>query len=587
MAVPRVRLVALTVVILLSGCADQSRHPANPIFSGSPADPQVPERTWEDGVWSALGAEELWTHGAATDTTFLVGLKPPGGARGVWRERILVQSYDVVAGLRAMAAVGAEVVGRDPVLPLFRVRMPTAHVLERVRGLAFVDYVEPVVAPVVAGAVPGTALMSSSSGGSSPGCSEPTSFTEFAGQSPEGDLIPWSHPYNNIGSAWRRSRGDGIRVALLDTGVDAWQPQLTTRFNINPSGSRQIWYAYASPSGRSPAWTDDCGHGTRMAGVIAAPQDGQNIVGTAPLADLISVRVAASVAVFDAGKIIEGIHIAMDPARPAHIIAMAFGTTSTFSSLSDVIRYYYHRRDASGGRNGPLFIAAAGTTGPAFLEPVPNYNVLYPAELEEVIAVTGVNPDGQRNSWSHYGLETELAGYVRQGTNGVPGLYPSGPDVTGLDASSGATASVTGIAALVWARYPALTNVELRYHLRYSTNGYPNHRDEVGFGTIFAYKAVGGFVGAGISGPTSATPNSTATFTAATVGDGPFAYRWSNGATSRSATYSVGQYGFWLSVQVTDLYENVTREAIHRVEVGGDGGSDPGCDPNLDPRCPA
>ncbi|HEX5869066.1 MAG TPA: S8 family serine peptidase, partial [Longimicrobium sp.] len=152
---------------------------------------------------------------------------------------------------------------------------------------------------------------------------------------------------------------------------------------------------------------------------------------------------------------------------------------------------------------------------------------------------------------------------------------------------SAASASVAAIAALVWARYPAMTNVELREHLFRNTTRYPFKTDKDGYGTLHAYKAVGGFVGAGISGPTSAEPYSNATFTATTVGDGPFAYRWSNGATSRTATYNVGQYGLWLSVQVTDLYENITREAIHRVEVGGDGGSNPGCDPNLDPRCPA
>lgn len=584
--------------LLLAACDDHPSADLNPVISESaqPDDRNVPSRDEEQkSSWGGMTTEALWTHSAAYDHTYLVGLKIPGKARGVWRDKVLVTPNDVQAGRRALLIGGAEVVGMDSVLPIARVRMASAEVLERVRRLPHVDYVEGMIGATPGGAAALRASMSSdgggglmSSGGGS-GCSTPTSFTNWYGHTAEGDLIAWSYEprFNNVINAWRRSRGDNIRIGLIDTGIDIQQPQLNSRFGVNPWGlTRQIWYEHATAADWGPAWQDTCGHGTRMAGVIAAPQDGLSMVGTAPMSDLIAVRVGSDVAVFNASYVSSAIHIAMNPARPAHIITMAIGTVQGFSSLSDVIRYYYYRTDSYGRRNGPLFVAATGTSGPNFFEPLDNDNVLYPAELPEVVAVTGVRPDGELDSWSHYGPETELAGFIRQGAVGAPGPHPGSPDPTGIDAASGGTASVSAIAALVWARYPHLTNVQLREHLHKSANGYPNRNSQVGYGTLFAYKAVGGFVGVGMNGVWSVYPNSTHTYEAVPYGDGPFTYLWSNGATTRSTSYSFGQYGTSVSVTVTDVVEGISRTNQQYIQVG-DGGYEPPCDPNLDPMCPS
>lgn len=579
---------------LLTACADRNGVPVigmdgsrQAIFS------DVPGRDAAAGSWAGRTAGEVWRQGALSDSSFIVGLKRPGYPRGVWRYRVLVSPAERSEGTRALSHMeGVQVLGESEVLPMLLIRIADATVLGRVRSMPWIDYVEPnFTGPadlVAAYDLQRSGPRLNSDLDSSLGCSSPSEYNNFGGVVPEGDPYSWSQSagYNDVVGAWRRSQGDDIRVALLDTGVDAWQSQLTTRFNANAAASRAAWYLYTDASGRFPPSTDDCGHGTRMAGIISAPRDGQNVVGIAWKADLISIRVNDDVHVGETWKAVNAIELAMDPQRPAHIIVMAFmATGSETDALRDIIRYYYERRDADGRRNGPLFIAAAGTSNAP--DPLYNGNVIFPAEMEEVIAVSAV--DQNRNLWptSHYGPEVELAGFVPQATVGIPGVYPGSPGVTRLVGSSAATASVAGIAALVWSRYSWMNNIQVRHRLRNAASQHPYHTPESGFGTIHAYKAVGGFVGAGISGPTSAAPSSTATFTATTVGDGPFSYRWSNGATSRTASYNVGQYGFWLTVEVTDLYENVTREAIHRVEVGGDGGSDPVCDPNLDPRCPA
>ncbi|HEX2210270.1 MAG TPA: S8 family serine peptidase [Longimicrobium sp.] len=585
---------------LLLGACDDRGTPGdlNPALSRTEAqdDASVPLREEEQrDSWGGMTAEELWAHGEAYDHVYMVGLKMPGRRRGVWRERVLVTPQDVQAGRRSLHMAGAEVISVDPVLPIARVRVASADALERVRRLPHVDYVDgmigggtrEVAAARTASGV-GSGLMSSGGDSGDLGCSRPTPFTQWYTQTPEGDQVSWSYEprFNNVLNAWRRSRGDNIRIGLIDTGIDAHELQLNSRFGMNPWGlTRQIWREYSAAAGWGAPWQDTCGHGTRMAGVIAAPQDGQNMVGTAPMSDLISIRVGGDVAVFNAGYVIDAIHIAMNPARPAHIIAMAIGTTSTFSSLSDVIRYYYYRKNAAGQLNGPLFIAATGSSFQAFIDPLPNSNVLYPAELPEVVAVAGVGQNGQLVEDSHYGPGTELAGFVRQGTVGVPGVHAGAPNPTGIDAASGATASVAGIAALVWARYPHFNNMWLRQHLKQNAIGYSNHNNQVGYGTIFAYKAVGGFSGLLMTGPTSVYANTTHTYEAIPRGDGPFAYQWNNGATTKSTSYTIGQYGRTVSVTVTDVTEGRSETVSQYVAVG-DGAYVPPCDPNLDPMCP-
>lgn len=539
--------------------------------------------------WHHRPDSALWRGGGESGQRFAVGLKEPGSPRGVWRDRVLISERTWTSTLRMLSATpGLTLLSADTILPNVLVHLASPSVLSYVRGLPFVDYVEPSrpFAPANRGGASGAVqpLFSGGGGsGSGSGCSDQAAYDHLYGTTTEGDAISWSYAsrWNDVVGAWRRSQGDGIRIALLDTGVDAYQPQLTSRFSIAPSGSRTIWHEYTS-AGSGPAWRDDCGHGTRMAGLIAAPLDGQSVVGIAYMADLISIRVGASV-MPSQEALYAAIHMAMDPLRPAHIVVMGVATDDDREQITDAIRYYWYRTDAAGRRNGPIFIAAAGTNSAMLY---PNWNVVYPAELPEVTAVSAVDSTWTFDPDAHYGPEVDLSGFRPIATVGTPGIHAGSADVTRISGSSSATGSVAAIAALVWARYPWMTNVQLRDHLYHNASRYPYRTDKDGYGTLHAYKAVGGFVGAGISGPNSTAAFSTETYTAWTVGDGPFAYRWSNGATTQSTTYTVGEQGVWITLEVTDLYENRVREARHRVDVS-DGGWTWGCDPNLDPTCPA
>jgi subtilisin family serine protease len=339
-----------------------------------------------------------------------------------------------------------QVLKKSEVLPMLLVRVSNVAALARIRRLPWTDYVEPnffdVGDPTILtrGTTAGVEAaeirpLFSSDTDSSLGCSNPPEYSDFAGTVEGGDKYSWSYDHNGVVNAWRRSRGDNVRVALIDTGVDVSQPQFTSRFNAYPGASRSMWYLNVKPSSRYPDWTDDCGHGTRMAGIIAAPRHGQSIVGVAYESDFISIRVDDDPYVSNTWAVNDAIHLAMAPSQDADIVVMAFKAGSYDSeSLKDIIRYYYHRTDAIGRRNGPLFIGAAGTSGTDVLY---NGNVLFPADMAEVIAVSGVDAYGTRWSTSHHGPKVELAGYVPQATVGIPGIFGGSPTITRLVGSSG------------------------------------------------------------------------------------------------------------------------------------------------------
>ncbi|MEW5930049.1 MAG: S8 family serine peptidase [Gemmatimonadota bacterium] len=346
----------------------------------------------------------------------------------------------------------------------------------------------------------------------------------------------------------------------------------------------------------TPGTKDPCGHGTRTAGVIGAPNDGRSVVGIAWKSDLRIVNVASRgfstdpsyydhVISVDPARVYEGLQKAMGEAldlatkqyvrvrAPAHIINMSFKTYndpvngSYPNTVADLIRYYYY---SSGG---PLFVGAIGTL------PIGMPNAVFPAEMEEVVAVVALNPDGSRNGESNYGPAAELAAYIPVATVDVPSMGGAS-GITRIMGASGAAATISGLATLVWARYPWLTNTQVRSRLRQFADHPFNHNWSDGYGYVDVYGAVGGFTNMRMEVKDCATPlNPTIEAQAVATGDGPFTYQWSNGATSASTAYTAAPAGdsihVWVlvsdvvenrSVQDTKWVRTVTNEDPHYVE---------------------
>jgi subtilisin family serine protease len=230
----------------------------------------------------------------------------------------------------------------------------------------------------------------------------------------------------------------------------------------------------------------------------------------------------------------------------SRIINMAFGSGDMFSSTPDKIRYWYNR--------DILFVGAAGTTlwcdGPG------RDRVLFPANMEEVVAATGVDADGRLTCNSHYGPEVELTAVVEQPATGSPLSHD--PNISASGGSSNATAIVSGVAALIWSQNPGWTRNQVRNRLRQSAEYRLQKTTVLGYGRVNANCAVGGLCDAEIIGPRMIYDPyiEYATYTARPyIGTGPFSYQWSTGETTESITVEIPPYGEIraFEVIVTDL----------------------------------
>src|SRR5581483_2076963 len=229
----------------------------------------------------------------------------------------------------------------------------------------------------------------------------------------------------------QQARGDGIKVAVLDSGVDYNHPDLAANY----AGGYNFVSSNADP-------LDDAGHGTFVSGIIAANDDGNGIVGVAPDSKLYALKVLDSNGIGYVGDIIAALQWCVD--HNIDIISMSFGLQSDSPALHDAIANAYS--------HGIVLVAAAGN--------VPG-TIDYPAAYSEVIAVGATDSNDVRAPFSATGSSLEL---VAPGVR-VVSTYPfslGGPYHTD-DGTSDSAPHVAGVAALIkgtderlW--HPAITN---------------------------------------------------------------------------------------------------------------------------------
>ncbi|WP_162893101.1 S8 family serine peptidase [Microbacterium halotolerans] len=277
--------------------------------------------------------------------------------------------------------------------------------------------------------------------------------------------------------AWTLSRGNGVTVAVVDSGVEAG--------NVHLDGALAQGRSTFG-DGSAPADDDRFGHGTAIAGLIAGRQvDGSGVVGVAPEAKVMPVRAfeaapedgqsSSDLAPPSAGSVSEGIRWAAE--HGAQIINV---------SLSDDGSLEQYRSAVARARElGALVIASAGnrnTADPNGPDPVH----FYPGELDGALAVAGVLRDGSWDPDSSYaGEHVDLAAPGQS----MPSAYISGGDcVFNSDSASSsyATAVVSGAAALVAARFPDESPDQWAFRLMQSAMRVsPAERsDTVGWGEV-------------------------------------------------------------------------------------------------------
>ncbi len=190
--------------------------------------------------------------------------------------------------------------------------------------------------------------------------------------------IPYGITMVNAPAVWSRTKGAGVRVAVMDTGINMSHPD---RGNVVASVS----FVTDEPV------EDFDGHGTHTSGIIAAADNGIGVVGVAPQTDLLIAKVMDNTGTGQTSWLISGIEWAVN--NNAKVISMSLGSSSYSSALDTACSNAYAA--------GTLLVAAAGNdnTNTAF----------YPASLSSVISVAAVDQNKNKASFSNYGPTIALA----------------------------------------------------------------------------------------------------------------------------------------------------------------------------------
>lgn len=268
------------------------------------------------------------------------------------------------------------------------------------------------------------------------------------------ERLPWGVERVNAPAVWAREiEGVGIRVAIVDTGVGPHLdlPRPVDGITLVP---------------RTNSWHDDEGHGTHVAGTIAALRNGEGVAGVAPRVNLLAVKVLDNTGRGPWDRIAAGITWAVN--NGADVINLSLGG----SDLSDEIR----RALALARTRGVTVCAAAGNDyGGA---------VSYPARDPLCIAVASTTRQNRRAPHSNVGPEVDLAAPGQDILSTVRGnRYEEGWNGTSM-----ATPHVAGVAALVLSRQ-RLDPSSLQRRLM--GNAFPlGSTNEFGAGLVQADRAV-------------------------------------------------------------------------------------------------
>jgi subtilisin len=247
--------------------------------------------------------------------------------------------------------------------------------------------------------------------------------------------ITWGVQRVNAPEVHSATKGAGVKIAILDSGIDYTHPDLDNNYQ---GGFDFVNYD------NDPM--DDHGHGTKVAGIIAAEDNNFGVLGVAPEASIYGVKVLNSGGSGSTSTVIKGIEWAVE--NDMDIISMSLGGTSGYHAYEAAINNAYN--------SGVLLIASAGNYGSKATD-----NVAYPAKYNSVIAVSAINQNDNICSFSSVGPAVELT---------APGLFVTSTKMGGgykyFSGTSAAAPFVSGVAALMIASDPTLTNVEVRQSLQ-------------------------------------------------------------------------------------------------------------------------
>lgn len=236
---------------------------------------------------------------------------------------------------------------------------------------------------------------------------------------PTGEVLDWGLQKINAEVAWRYSKGNGVKVAILDTGCDHKHLDLAE----NIKGIRNF-------TNSSYGAVDLVGHGTHVAGIVAAVDNDEGMIGVAPEAELYIAKVLND----DGSGVFKSVIAGIDWAilMGVDIINMSLGAPQ--EPPQDLHNAILRAREA-----GITVFSATGNE---------NGEVCWPAQYKEVIAVSAIDKYDNRAQFSNFGLKNEI---IAPGVD-ILSTYPNNKYAR-LSGTSMATPIIAGAAALFIAYY--------------------------------------------------------------------------------------------------------------------------------------
>lgn len=286
--------------------------------------------------------------------------------------------------------------------------------------------------------------------------------------------LQWHHEEMDTARAWDLSTGEGVLVAVIDTGIDINHSAFAGRI------SQQSYNSYTDQIGLNYV-RDDYGHGTHVSGIIAASLSdagGRMVSGVAPEAGLLVIKANIPDApnFFDELALLRGINYAVE--NGADVINMSLG------------RDYFWGEDelersviADAIANGVTMVCAAGNES--------NQHAGYPAAYPETIAVSATRQGylfDSMYSGSNYGPEIDVAA-----PGGLVYSTANGGGYTTKSGTSMASPNVAGVVALIKTLHPEYTPEQMRTVLRQTAQHageLVNQDERFGYGIVSAYAAV-------------------------------------------------------------------------------------------------
>ncbi|MFF2375982.1 S8 family serine peptidase [Streptomyces xiamenensis] len=284
--------------------------------------------------------------------------------------------------------------------------------------------------------------------------------TAPAAQAADTPQHPWYFDTLRVEEMWQHTTGEGITVAVIDSGVDSSLPEL----------EGQVLDGTDLTAAQAGAHIDVSGHGSHMASLIAGTGKDAGIQGLAPGVSILPVRTLVDSINFSGDeRFSEGITYAIESG--AKIINISQSGSVSEEELAEAT--------SLAARHDVLIFAGTGNTGES------DNRVAAPASFSGVIAVGAVDRNSERVPYSSSGPQVSLAAPG----NDVPGHCDglTGPAcIVNEGGTSSATALASASAALIWSQHPDWTkNQVLRVMLNTAERPDDQRRDDyTGYGIV-------------------------------------------------------------------------------------------------------